>query len=51
MFKVFQHHLQLFRLEAIIIKKLGHRFKMALTDQNFTIRIEKRENTEEKIGF
>ena len=51
MFKVFQHHLQLFRLEAIIIKKLGHRFKMALTDQNFTIKIAKRENIEKKNWF
>ncbi len=34
----------------MIIKKLGHRFKMALTDQNFTIKIAKRENIEEKIG-
>ncbi len=51
MFKFFQHHLQLFRLEAIIMKNLGHRFKMALTDQNFTIEIAKRENIEKKNGF
>ena len=32
----------------MIIKKLGHRFKMALTVQNFTIKIAKRENIERK---
>ena len=39
MFKVIQHHLQLFRLEAIIIKKLGQKFKIRVTDTNSIIKI------------